>query len=117
MTAGPSDATTCWKTASSKSTPPRCSTPSGLPRIVKPVWVFSSTHTSKVPPPRSYTTTREPGSSRARAAYWTALVLASDCPIDNDELMLTPATEVVSVVDAEVIDAEVVESVTITNDW
>ncbi len=75
--AGPSVDRTCWKTASSKSTPPRCSTPSGLPRIVKPSAVFSSTHTSNVPPPRSYTATRAPGDSPAFAEYWIAAACGS----------------------------------------
>ena len=49
----PSMPRTCWNTASSKSIPPRCSTPSGVPRIANPVSRLSRTHTSNVPPPRS----------------------------------------------------------------
>jgi hypothetical protein len=52
-----------------------------------------------------------------RLRYETALTLASDCPIGNDELRLSPTTEVVSVVEGEVIDAESVALVTIDNEW
>jgi hypothetical protein len=52
-----------------------------------------------------------------RLRYQTALALQSDCPIDNDELRLSPTTEVVSVVDGEVIDADSVALVTIDNKW
>jgi hypothetical protein len=52
-----------------------------------------------------------------RLRYQTALALASDCPIDTDELQLSPSTEVVSVVEGEVVDAEAVASVTIANKW
>jgi hypothetical protein len=51
-----------------------------------------------------------------RLRYQTALALASDCPID-DELRLSPTTEVVSVVEGEVVDAESVALVTIDNKW
>ena len=50
---GPSDRRTCWNTASSKSTPPRCSMPSGVPTMVKRPPSLRSTAASKVPPPRS----------------------------------------------------------------
>jgi hypothetical protein len=53
-----------------------------------------------------------------RLRYETALALLADCPIDNDELTLTPAgSESVVVIEDEVIDAEAVESVTIDNRW
>jgi hypothetical protein len=52
-----------------------------------------------------------------RLRYETALALASDCPLNNDELLLSPSTEVVSIVDGDVVDAEAVELVTIANEW
>jgi hypothetical protein len=52
-----------------------------------------------------------------RLRYETAVALASDCPIDNDDLMLRPSTEVVSVIEPEVVDAEVIAPVTLVNEW
>ena len=75
------------------------------------------TATRTITLPGEVVRSRVSGTRHGHLRYETALVLASDCPIDNDELMLTPATEVISVVDAEVIDAEAVEPVTITNKW
>ena len=59
---------TAWRTwaytASSKSMPPRRSMPSGVPMISNPSCRRRTMAASKVPPPRSYTATTEPGSSR-----------------------------------------------------
>lgn len=53
-----------------------------------------------------------------RLRYETALSLRADCPLDNDELTLAPATEAqVAIVEGDVIDAEAVEPVTISNQW
>ena len=50
-----------------------------------------------------------------RLRYHTALALASECPIANDEL--TTTTRHVTVVDGDIIDAEAVEAVTVANEW
>ena len=62
-----------------------------------------------------------------RLRYETALALASDCPLTNDDLAVQtakPATTVVEqpvagteVVEAQIIDAELVEAVTLVNEW
>lgn len=50
-----------------------------------------------------------------RLRYETALALAADCPVTNDELSLAPH-EPVNVVDG-VIDADMLDSVTLVNTW
>jgi hypothetical protein len=50
-----------------------------------------------------------------RLRYHTALALAAECPIGNDDL--TVSARKVSVVEGDVIDAEAVEAVTVANEW
>jgi hypothetical protein len=54
-----------------------------------------------------------------RLRYETALVLASDCPLTNDDLSAIPSHEPVvePVVDAEIVDVEVIEPDTSANEW
>ena len=67
-TSSPNVVRTCRNTASSKSIPPRCSTPSGGPSSRNPAPSRTSTAASNVPPPRSYTATRSPSATRSRDA-------------------------------------------------
>ena len=76
-TSSPSAVRTWRNTASSKSIPPRCSTPSGGPSSRNPAPSRTSTAASKVPPPRSYTAIRSPSSTRSRDAYAMAAASGS----------------------------------------
>ena len=64
--ASSTEAVTRENSAASTSMPPRRSIPSGEPRIVKPPSAsLRSTAASNVPPPRSYTATTAPSSTRS----------------------------------------------------
>jgi hypothetical protein len=84
------------------------------------VTVRLRTATRTVTLPGTVVRSRVSATHHGRLRFETALKLESDCPLSNDELMLVPDThtDLISVVDGEVVDAEVMQSVTlVTSDW